>query len=153
MALIKKLHAASTSVCAHADRFHAQTQESYGHDIPQLRARIVALEQALHDSNMKHKKSIEVVNAQATQARDRLYLADRHRKEDDALREAQTRELEVVRKQREQLAHVFKQIREVLICPICTEVALLPKVIGACGHIACENCLRQVRLPLRLQSS
>ncbi len=142
VALIKKLHAGATSVSAHADRFHAQTQQAYGHDIPQLRSRVIALERSQHETNIRHKSIMDAVNQQATAARDRLYEADRHRNEDEALREQQSRELEVVRKQREQLAHVFKQIRDVLICPICTEVAVLPKVVGACGHLACQSCLK-----------
>jgi hypothetical protein len=35
-------------------------------------------------------------------------------------------------------------MRELLICPICCEVALLPKVLGTCGHIACQNCLKRL---------
>lgn len=37
-----------------------------------------------------------------------------------------------------------KHMRELLICPICCEVALLPKILGTCGHIACQNCLKQL---------
>jgi len=114
--LIKKLYAGATSVSAHADRFHAQTQQAYGHDIPQLRQRVIALEQ------------------QQRAVRERQFR--------DA--EQQSRELEMLRKQREAMIIVFKQIREVMVCPICQEVAILPKVLGSCGHIACQNCLRQL---------
>lgn len=110
----------------------------------QLRARIVALEQQLHETNIRHKSIMDAVNLQATAARDRLYEADRHRREDEVIRAQQTQELEMMRKDRQHLQTVFKQIQEVLICPICTEVALLPKILGSCGHIACQNCLKQL---------
>ncbi len=56
----------------------------------------------------------------------------------------QAHELEMLRKQREAMTLVFKQIRETLVCPICKEVALLPMILSSCGHMACQNCLKQL---------
>ena len=103
------------------------------------------------EANAKHKAIMDEVAAQALMVRERLTDQERQRKEYEVARERQYRdqenarkELESLKKHRDQMSTVFKSIRELLLCPICTEVAILPKVLGTCGHIACQNCLKQV---------
>jgi HPt (histidine-containing phosphotransfer) domain-containing protein len=50
------------------------------------------------------------------------------------------------------VAETFQQLRQAVLCPICADVAILPKVLGSCGHIACQNCLKHVRAKVLLLS-
>lgn len=58
--------------------------------------------------------------------------------------ENQRKELEALKRNHELMKSVVLRLSEPLKCPICTEVAILPKVLGTCGHIACQNCLKQM---------
>jgi hypothetical protein len=112
--------ATGNGVCTQADRFYSQVQRAYCHDIP-------SLENSLFHANAR-VKHLEAVSAQSqTQI-----VADL------------SKEVISLRKHRDQMVVVFKQLKEALQCPICTEVAILPKVLGTCGHIACQNCLKQL---------
>lgn len=118
--LIKKLWAIGNAVCNQADRFYSHLQRAYSHDLP-------SLQQANTDLTTR-VKSAEAFSAQSQSQ----VVAE------------QTKELVQLRKHKEVNTNVFKQLKEALTCPICTEVAILPKVLGSCGHIACQNCLKQL---------
>lgn len=118
--LVRKLWSIANAVCNQTDRFYAQVQRAYAHEIP-------SLQQGLLEQNTRLKTA----------------EAHSHRSQSQIV-EQQNKELVQLRKHRDQTAVVCKQLKEALQCPICTEVAILPKVLGTCGHIACQNCLKQL---------
>lgn len=38
----------------------------------------------------------------------------------------------------------MQEIKDTLACAVCGELALLPMVLGACGHVVCQPCLHQI---------
>jgi hypothetical protein len=155
VALIKKLHRACTKVAANADRFYAHHLQAYNHDIPQLRQRTNNAEQALAEANMSRKSIADKLSLTTA----RLDVAQPGNGNGIGMsammphvsvvvasggHAGAASELEALRRHRDSLVPVLRHLREALICPICTEVSLLPKVLGACGHVACQSCLKQL---------
>jgi hypothetical protein len=130
--LFQKLYYGCATAATQADRLYSQQLQAYQHDIPQLRQRTINAEQALHEANLRNKSLAE-----------QAQLCSSSSSSSSASPSTQT-ELEVLRRQRDALVPVLRQVREALVCPICTEVSLLPKVLGPCGHIACQQCLKQL---------
>ncbi len=52
-------------------------------------------------------------------------------------------EISTLRKKIQMYQAASKELEACLTCSICTEVALLPKVVGKCGHIVCQDCLSE----------
>jgi RING-type zinc-finger len=141
VALFKKMYAATNAVSAYADQFAREAQG----DMPQLRRRNEQLEHMLFETNVHTSSLVDAGAMQATAAADRLVEADRSRRVDDALRrDKDAFELVRLRKYHLTTQGVFRFLKEALQCPICGDVAMLPKVLGACGHIACQSCLQQL---------
>ncbi len=118
--LVQKLWSIANGVCNQTDRFYSQVQRAYAHEIP-------SLQQGIIEANARAKSA----EAFSQQSQSQVVAQ-------------QQKELIALRKHRDQNALVCKQLKEALQCPICTEVAILPKVLGTCGHIACQNCLKQL---------
>ncbi|HZZ98487.1 MAG TPA: hypothetical protein VFG51_01010 [Candidatus Saccharimonadia bacterium] len=147
IALLQKLHVHGTAAAAHTDRLLNQQYITYTKDIPQLRQRTINAEQALHESNLRIKNLAEQLQLATTSAARVLPLGSLSAAGGGGacgLSLTEARELDLLRRQRDALVPVLRQVREALVCPICTEVALLPKVLGACGHVACQSCLKQL---------
>lgn len=118
--LVRKLWSVGNSVCNQTDRFYSHLQRAYAHEIPAL--------QQEKEELMARAKAAEAFSRQSQ----------------SQVVEQQAKELVVLRKERETRVRVCKQLKDALQCPICTEMAVLPKVLGTCGHIACQNCLKQL---------
>ena len=133
-ALYKKIHAGSNIAAARADKHYTQQSQAYAHDIPQLRQRIINAEQALHEANLDRRRLADLLMSHAAAF------------EVPAPSKILSPEQEV-KKSREEMAQVkqiFQRVRETMVCPICTDVCLLPKTLGNCGHVACNDCLKQL---------
>lgn len=118
--LVRKLWSVGNSVCNQTDRFYSHVQRAYAHEIPALQQETAEL--------TTRTKAAEAFSQQSQ----------------SQVAEQQAKELAVLRKERETRVSVCKQLKDALQCPICAEVAILPKVLGTCGHIACQNCLKQL---------
>jgi hypothetical protein len=137
IALLKRLFTVATDMAIVANKAQAERDAA-------------RREQA--DCAAKQQRTLEDTAAQSLTLRDKTVELERLKKEVESVcvrqcrdQENTRKELEAVKKHRQQMLDVFKQIRDLLVCPICTEVAILPKVLGTCGHIACQNCLKSVR--------
>jgi hypothetical protein len=146
--LICSLYATALSATGIADQFHDRASRN-GSELVTAHQRIEQLEAGAVEFGIRHKTVMEQVVKQAVDVRQTLNFQDRQRRETELCVARWQRELDVMRKEIEALtkhkeifSNVVKQMKEMLICPICCEPALLPKVVGTCGHIACENCLR-----------
>lgn len=118
--LVRKLWSVGNSVCNQTDRFYSHLQRAYAHEIP-----------ALQQEKAELTARTKAAEAFSQQSQSQVV-------------EQQAKELVVLRKEREKRVDVCKQLKDAIRCPICTEVAVLPKVLGTCGHIACQNCLKQL---------
>jgi hypothetical protein len=102
------------------DQLYSHVKRAYSDDIP-----------SLERANRELITRVNAAEALSTQSQSQV-VAELNK------------ELLMLRKHKDQMTMVFKQLKEALQCPICTEVAILPKVLGTCGHIACQNCLKQL---------
>ena len=115
--LVKKLWSVSNNVCNQADRLYSQVQRAHTFEIPIL------------EQQLNHQKAELAARVKLTESQIVLQ---------------QAKELAALKKEKEKMTLVFQQLQGSMLCPICTEVAILPKVLGKCGHIACQNCLKQL---------
>lgn len=152
--LIRKFYSAMTSAHVVADHFHGVSVRVTS-ELHSSQQRVAQLDSAATEFGVRHKAVMEQVIKQAIDIRK---TTDKHRKETEVCVSRWQVELDRQRKQIESLTKAnesltksndvhltaVKQMKECLICPICCEVALLPKVLGTCGHHACQNCLKQL---------
>lgn len=118
-AIIKKLYKGSTLTAELADRFYLRQDQAYNRDVPALQQQVIHGEQALRIANARAN---ELINKNHELAQ----------------------EVDILRRHKAAMVPVLRQIREAITCPICTGVALFPKVVGACGHITCESCFKKM---------
>lgn len=150
-ALLRKLYAGCSGVAAHADRFY--------NEIPKLQQRAAYAEAAQAAMSFTTTTTTTAAATSPVSARASLVIGDGGTGTTLLVMPKSapggvTAVDDLTRARHELVAlqtkfqTVLQQIKEQLICPICTEVAVVPKVLGVCGHIACQNCLKTVRTAL-----
>lgn len=99
----------------------------------------------MHSQNARLQLDVPKYHAQISNLTERLKNAEtRLSQPTNVVIAQQSQELEVLRAHRTKAEAVFKQCKEALLCPICREVAVLSKVVGSCGHTACQSCLKSL---------
>lgn len=148
--LVRTLYISATTGSVVADHLYnvsirAENELSASHE------RVQKLETKVEELCSRHEKSMDEIVKKGKEVCNNLLVEDRQRRETELAiarlnygLTTQREDIETLAKRVEIHMEVFKQMRESLICPICREVSSLPKVLGTCGHIACQNCLKQL---------
>ena len=137
--VIKKLYLGCTALAIHADR-HNELNVQDMRIIQEKDAEIANLKLKLQKCTSAMKSAGVAVPVDTKENTEYAVLTQ----EQAFQLRNQKAEYEAQKVQLQNITSAMSELREHLVCPICREVAVLPMVLGACGHIACEPCLRQL---------
>jgi RING-type zinc-finger len=138
--LVQRVYAFAVFAAAHADHAYKELEHAR-EEMAGLRRRIAALEQRLYDSDRRAAAARPLpIGAAGGDA----MLVEPSAPLPALERRIERTEAEATLQRLNQCLTVIKLIKQSLLCPICGDVAVLPKVLGACGHVACHACLKSL---------
>lgn len=148
--LIRSLYTSAVTVAQISDHLHHIASENSS-KLALAKERTTELERGIAEVGERQKPIMEQIVKQATESSQMIAFRgtlqsttelsvvswqreiDKHRKE-----------IESMKKRQEIWTKTIETIRDYLVCPICCEVSIIPKVLGTCGHIVCQLCMKQL---------